>query len=396
MNNLTYPRGALLYNINCNEIEDMPKKLPLFSNRMRKWMVSITPAFDYAMVQMAEAMLDKMVRNKQISSALAGSMHKMLQEDYCTGSVISLPNYSQQSTVLNNRIWKRLFSKVDRVPDIVYLEQEKIVGTLLESDLSNPESLAWCVMFDQLLSKQVLMELDGVKGCWKRIKLAQRLCSMTADDKILRVLEDCGTVFFWGIDQKGKRVPVCIETDTSDCKMLRGVDNRGDVWILPYTPQAVIEGLKNGKLIPSIFTNFLVLSFARGVICVGAYFQSEYLPAMQSGIVRALRKTNGYNNLADFVSEIPGDRYLSGMLAVMTIINNRCLVPAGPVEIIAGGGLTSNDFERILSLTVEDAHLAGLFETVPDSVQPAFRSSNWKHRLAEDCLRLLAQKVVIK
>jgi hypothetical protein len=73
-----------------------------------------------------------------------------------------------------------------------------------------------------------------------------------------------------------------------------------------------------------------------------------------------------------------------------------CLIPAGPAEIIAGGGLTKDDLEKIKSLTVRDAHLAGLFETIPDFAPWVLSQSGWKRKLAEEIWPLLNEKVVLK
>jgi hypothetical protein len=88
--------------------------------------------------------------------------------------------------------------------------------------------------------------------------------------------------------------------------------------------------------------------------------------------------------------------YLSGMSAVMTQIEDDLVIPAGPLEIIAGGGLSSKDVERIFALSVRDAHLASLFEILPDFAPWVLRAPEFKKHLAQDSLRVLEGKVVIK
>ena len=178
--------------------------------------------------------------------------------------------------------------------------------------------------------------------------------------------------------------------------MLRGIDDRGNVWELPFAPASIIEALNNNRLLPSLFTCFVVLSFARGVTCLGGYFKDEYFPVMKQGLVKALRYTRGYQHLADNVNQVPDMTYLSGMLAVMAKLGEKYLIPAGPLEIIGSGGLTCSDIEKIKSLTIREGHLAGLFETIPDFAPWILREPGWKKRLAEDSWRLLGNKVVIK
>jgi hypothetical protein len=309
---------------------------------------------------------------------------------------MDLPSYSLQSAVLNNRIWKRLFSKPLMAPEIVYLELEKIVHMLLESDLLNPKSLAWCVMFDSELRKAVLRELDRTKLCWNLNKLIQRLRMDKLDSSKIKALNKCGTILFWGVNPSGRRIPLYLERNGKNGEMLRGIDDRNNLWELPYTPQSILNALNRNRLLPSIFTCFLVLSFARGITCAGGYFQCEYLPIMQEGLVNALQKISGYHDVAGLVEGVATDTYLSGMQAVMVRNKEDTLIPAGPVEIIAGGGLTDDDIQKILSLTVRDAHLASLFETVPDVVPWALKMRDWKNHLAVDCSRILGEKVVIK
>jgi hypothetical protein len=303
----------------------------------------------------------------------------------------ALPTYSHQAVVLNTRLWKRLFSKVPDIPDMVCLEQEKIVSKLLERDLSSPKSLAWCIMFDPGLRQQILTELDGIQGCWDRKTLRQRLQKNSPN-----VLEGGGTMFFWGVNPlKGRRIPLYLKTGTNH-DILCGVDDWGEVWEYPFTPQGIIEGLSKNLLLPSLFTCFLVFTFARSVAVLGAYIQGDYLPMMQQGIVRALQSITGYHDAAALVAQAPTNCYLSGMLAIMSMIEKNYLVPAGPLEIIVGGGITDSDIEKMLVLTVREAHLAALFETIPDAISPKLLPSDWKKHLAADCLHLLEGKVVIK
>ncbi len=396
LDNLTYPQGALFYHVSISDFDSMPIKLPIFSNRLRKQTVSAAPPLTRTMIESAEKNLDKMLGNKQIPNVIADTMHTIFQEDYNADSVLSLPDYSTQSAILNRRIWKRLFSEPDTAPEMLCLELEKISSMLLTSDLRNQESLAWCVMFDPDLRQKVLEILDDVNGCWVLEKLSQRVKFSSSDDKKEGIPIGCGTVFFWCINDSGRRIPLCIETAESEKKILHGRDDRCNYFEFPYTPEAICELINKKRLIPSIFTCFLTLSLARGLACVGGYFQGEYLPAIQRGLATALRAA-GYDHAADAVSNVPTHFYLSGMLGIMTKMTEQCLIPAGPIEIIAGGGINANDMEQMLSLTVREAHLAGLFETVPDILSPEkLRARGWKKELAADCFRLLNGKAVVK
>jgi len=156
----------------------------------------------------------------------------------------------------------------------------------------------------------------------------------------------------------------------------------------------VAEGLDRRRLLPALFTCFLATAFARGLVCLGGYYQTVYLPRMQAGLRSALEAAADRETAAR-VAAVPTGRYLSGMLGVM-VRHGGDLFPAGPVEIAAGGGLTGDDLARLSALTFRQAHVAGLFDTLPDVVAPADRPPGWAATLARACATELGAAVVVK
>lgn len=396
LDNLTYPLGLLLYRVGNGELDTVPSKLPIFSNKVRRRLVSVANPVNADMLIRAEKRIDKLVRDKTVCPSLAEPVHTILQEEYRTSTVMDLPNYSQQSVILNNALWKRIFSEFNSAPEIVCLELEKISGALLDKDLTNSESLVSAIMFDEKLRENTLSELDGKKACWQTAKLLKRLQVDPLNKSEMRTTGGCGTMFFWGLDDRGNKVPLYLDTASKNRLRLHGISDRGKDFEWPYSPQSIRDGLNQGKLLPSIFTSFLVVSLARGLVCAGGYFQCEYLPAMQRGIVKALKQAGGYDDIARPVANVTTDVYLSAMTAVMTRIGSDALIPAGPVEILAGGGLGPDDIERVRTLTVKDAHLSAMFETLPDLPFLPEQTPDWKTKLAADTACLLNDKVVVK
>ncbi len=396
LNNFIYPRGILLYHDEPNKLDRLPMKLPIFPDRLKRQMVSVTDAFDKKMIDRAESQFNKRQRKKHFSPSYVKALHKILHKDYCDTSVLSQTSYSHQSVILNNRIWKRLFSQKTEMPEVIYLEIEKIVNALLENDLQNADSLVWQVMFHPELRKNVLHELDGIRACWESRKLAQRLQVNLAGESQRSHIPGGGTIFFWGIDHAKRRIPLHLETKASGDSILCGIDDFGNLWEIPFTHPEILHRLREHTLLPSLFICFLAISFARGLTCVGGYFQCEYLPIMQEGLITALQNTSGYENVAQIVAHVSTNSYLDSMVAIMTKITDHSLIPAGPVEIIAGGGISNKELEQIASLTVRDAHLADMFDTVLDAVPLELLPLGWRKQLAADSFQLLQGKVIIK
>lgn len=392
LNNSEYPRGLLCYHLR-PESDCLTRKFPIFPDRLKRCMVSLAPALDAGMIARAELQLNRLIAAGGISPQTANQLCRVLREDYADPSVLALANYSEQSVLLNRRIWRRLFDGTAGSHNVVYCELEKAAGAMLMRDLDKADSLARCVLFDRALRENVLHQLDGQRGCWQLAKLARSLEPSHGGGK---APHGCGSVFFWGVDERKRRVPLHLTAGCAGGEALVGRDDRGRAFQLRFTPKALVDALQQGRLLPSLFTCFVTLSFARGLVCVGGYFQAEYLPIMQRGLMQALAETAGYGGLPAVVGRTPTDKYLSGMQAVMTRAGKGRLAPAGPLEIIAGGGLSGEEVEKIMHLTVREAHLAGLFETAPDAAPPRLRPPGWEKQLARDCHLLLGHKVVVK
>ena len=394
LNNPTFPRGFLIYNFDLQAADaKLPIRLPILLDRDKRKSVSIVNAFDYEMVIRAEQRLRILVRNKQITPSLAKTVSTILSEDYGSISNMGLSNYSQQAVVLNNRIWKKCFREPEQAPELVYLELEKITSSLLQLDLNDENSLIWQVMFNPNLRANVLSYLDGAKACWNRGKLASRIAQTLRNKQPIQ--GGSGTIFFWGVDDTGCRVPLVLSDKVYGEATLQGRDEQGKFWAIPFNPETILQALQAGRILPSLFTCYTTIGFARGVSCCGGYFQCEYLPIMQHGLVRALRELGGCASVADCLSIVPSDIYLSGMQMIMHHLDDDVLLPAGPIEIISSGGLSRHQINQLRSLKVCDVHLAGLVETVSDMHHQLSYPDNWCYLLANENSQMLRNKTVI-
>ena len=397
LNNRTYPRGILLYQVNPAHLDRLPAKLPLFPVRMKRTMSCCAPSYTATMIKQSMARLRGMVSDGLISPKLERSVTETLEAYFLADDVLQLSSYSQQAVVLNNRIWHRLFKNFNSVPELVYIEIEKVVGELLQLDLSDPDSLAWHVFFNPPVREHVIATLDGLAGCWNIENLKKR---MTKTDGSMRPKTDytTGTVFFWGIDGSGRRVPMHFKSYDSHKLKLEGRDDRGTLYEMPFSADRLMEKLREKKLLPSVFTCFLSFSLARGVSGIGGCFQAEYLPKIQQAVCKALLKEN-LTDMAYPISQVPTDRYLPGMTGIMTQSESgRYLLPAGISEIISAGGITPDDIDQLGNLTVQDAHYSALFENLPaaDAHRFGVKQQGWKKELAAAAYGCLKNRVVIK
>jgi hypothetical protein len=147
--------------------------------------------------------------------------------------------------------------------------------------------------------------------------------------------------------------------------------------------------LERKRIYPNLFTMFMTVSFARGVECCGGYFQSDYLPAMQAGLIKSLQTIAGYERYAEAVASVATDRYMSGMMFLLSRIGKDRVVPAGPLELIDRGGITQQFLAEVIqSVSVAAAHKIGIFNIYPDVFQGHERSPGWQSQFSREFNRV--------
>ena len=374
LGNLTYPRGLLIYDPAVIAREDRPLRCPLFPASERRRPVATAPALTIGQINGAIAQL----RRQRIDPRLAKTAIGLLADLYLDPALLAHPDYLHQAAHLNRKIWKRLFTDPPLAPELVFLAAESVTTRLLSEDLRAPESLAYRCFFDPPLRRALINALEGIPGCWKGSG------SNPANT---------GSVLFWGLDRKGRLIGLDLIEDLHNGARLES-RNGTETFALPLDPAAVYEMLAAGRLLPTLYTCFLEIALARRVVCLGGYYQISYLPQMQAATAAALDAV-GDHDTARKVAAVATDRYFSGMLAIM-LRRGQALFPAGPVEIIACGGLSGADLDRMANLKVGQAHLAGLFDTLADAVPPDRRPLHWATALAQACGDFLHGAVTVK
>lgn len=384
MNNLTYPRGALFYT---GTDEQLPLRLPIFPDRVKRQLVSRTAPFDQGMVDRAVARVDKLAAEGRISAELQGSMRTILTEHYSADEVLAQSSYSDQAVLLNSRIWREMMPR-ESDSELIYLELEQIALRLLQKDLSNKQSLIHILLFEQTVRAELMKLLNGAKGCWSGADLSKQ----AFEEKLS---SGSGTFMFWGVDERGRRLSLGVDR-INGVEVLRPVDSSAASWQIPLTPESIAEGLQQGRLLPSLFSCYTVISLARGVVCAGGYYQAEYLPVMQQGVVAALNSGKRYSDVASIVQRVVTSCYLSGMQMVMAADGQSGLVPAGPIEIIAGGGLSGAELKQLSLLSVRQAHIASLSETIADVAPDQTLSVSLFAELARETAVLQGAALIVK
>jgi len=386
LNSSTFARGLLVYSAKPGVSRELPLRLPVFPDSEKRTMVSLAKPFTLAMVQRAVKKTKTWQRENLISGTTAKTILNLLEHEYVDDAVLNRDSYAAQAMMINQRLGKRMLRTKEQPPDIVYLEIEKITAFLLGKDLDHENSLAYKVFFNPELRNSIIRNLDGCPGCWHAHRLRKR---DTARGNPVGMAT--GTFFFWGIDDSGRRVPLALKSIKGDLQLC-GRDDRGGAFTMDFTRDALVQALGKQKLLPSLFTCFLLICFARGFTCVGGVFQGAYLTRMKAGIADGLDEL-GDTPAAAMIREITTTLYQDGMLAFMSPGQSNELFPAGPIEIIQAGGISRNNLTKAFGITVAQAHMAGLMGALKDAGAPITRKPGWQEMVARACSRELSGRI---
>jgi hypothetical protein len=370
LNNLTYPQGILLARkiltrSGHNETRWAAAKIPIFPRRMQHALAGELDAYTPAMLHKARNIA--LAESSPLLHSEKQAVLNLLDSVY--PATLHYTNFSDQCTLLNARAWEKMLSP-ELAPILshpVYLRMETICTDLLINDLADSNSLINNLFFDTARCDTLTNILDGRVGCWSRKGLhAIRSAQLLVHN------HNAGTLFFWTVDHKGCKMPMDLirgKTGTRLVPVGSTPRTQGEDW----TPSKITEALQEGRILPSLFTCYTILALARGLVCHGGIYQTEYLPAMQAGISTTLRSCGNIER-ADRIDQARTSGFCSGHNLAMARYPDSTCVPAGRIEFMAAGGITPDHLEKMADLTLKEASLAALAETFAPFLPPSLQS----------------------
>ncbi|WP_156948097.1 hypothetical protein [Marinobacterium jannaschii] len=357
LNNLTYPRGIMAYGQNSTVL-----KIPIFPKRKQAQLVFRMSAINSEDLSRACKYVSRMVADGEVDIETGQAIRRIILEHYSNEDVVSLGSYSDQATVVNSRLWDSAFKK-DFSSRLVYIQQEDVVNRLLLKDLRNPESLASIVIFNKSIRDNVIEDLNGCPGCWNLDQLNDRL---NGNDTPTGSGGSAGSFMFWLLDEKGRRVPLNFHEEAG-IAFLHGVSDAGGFHTVKFDVDTIQGLIENKTLIPTNFLAFLIMSFSRGVNCLGGYYQSYYLTLYKEKLLAVFENSADYSEVVKFLLEVPSDSYLSGMQLYSKGKDCEEIYSLnGMVEFYKKSLQGESVHKGYLDITVSDAHIASIMDTVFD------------------------------
>lgn len=339
----TFARGICTYT-------DREKKgrLPIFPEKPCARIASCTPAIS---AEQLARFRKRFIRTPQ-PGRLEETLEDLLQNVYETEGVLGSHRFEDQATRIGAGLSRRLFG--GKGPLLVYMEMETLTLPLLIREIREGAS-----PLARLLREPEARRRMNAEPLPDGSYLSQYLFR-TADGhghKILLTLTDDGR--------------------------LTGKDWHGDAVELDADPEALIEMLETGKLIPGILTIAMMTFFERGITWLGGVFQTQYLPAWQQGLTALLRSL-GQRDAAETIARFDCTGYVCGPMSAL-FQGNGFATCAGPVEFLMGRADYPSFVRALRNTGIPDAHRIGITEMFDDLAGRDDRWDGW-YRSATEAL----------
>ena len=307
MDNSSFPRGFLMHDGSGEEV-----RLRLVSRTESNRPEHSRPAY-----KVADAWhLEHSLAISTLSEDTKNSFRQHVLSLCMSNGALTLPWYADQMTWINFHMWKKVPGSSG--VDLVYIEQETLVSELLRRKHIGHDTLISRLLFDEVFLNAYEEHMDGIMGAHSRD--AQR-----------------GSFLWWGIEN-GNRISL----------------QRGDTRIA--SPEAVLKGLENRTLMPTMALTFIVLAFYYGIECGGGFSQVNYLEDMKQAYLNILSRVGSLASEADYVQTCRTDSFM-GEFVLATLGTAQQKVAATPQDLIVYGDLNTADkiAKQIQTIALRDA-----------------------------------------
>lgn len=272
LNNSSFPRGLLFHSF-ANGKTDLHRLSFLPSNSHSSTVYNYRP-YTEAEIKKVKTLLNEKVNQGLVKKSEQEQINQLLDEVYATPQVLAAKNYSDQVTITNFELWKRYFAKCKHKhtpPNLIYLEQESLVVQLLIKHHLYRDTVVQRILFNPSYYEPIVKYFENIMGAFCRA-------------------HNYGTYFFWYIPEKNdRRIQMWLENG----KLVA----EGGIFEMEFTPEAVQKALEEKKIMPSMLTIFLVLSFYYGLKCLGGFSQVNYLTEMKNAYIKMNADLGNYRSI---------------------------------------------------------------------------------------------------
>ncbi len=327
LNNFLFKRGFRLHEHQLNVIPNRDRHKIVYNNDLIESFPLLEHARDQGLPSSDHEFVEKMeheLRDAVDHPGMRGGM--------------------EQISRINHRMWPQVFEDSMRadVPDIFYVPNEEICGSILMQLLQDQMNVFTRLLCDQELRAAVIRRFNGIYGCWEEEG-------------------EHGTHFFWAIDEKGVALRLRIEGDF--------LVNDKAGYRLELEPGAIQEALGQRAIYPGLFLVYGLCIFHCLMKPLVGFGSMNYLKAMQEAWFSILQPIDEHE--AELAMSVDTTGFVFGPVVTWEAL------PGGVrelhlLDILHRGGLTGKYLDRLRQLPFSQVILPAL----PDIYKLCVQSEN--------------------
>lgn len=325
INNSSYPRG-----IEFNTDQDGIAKVSFFPDKLKMGVAYITRAFTAEDLGRAIKEIQQKEREGFISKDKSEKIVSLVKKYFAAEHVLDSENFASQITKLNLDLWPALFGSKP-CPDLIYLEIETIVAELLQNHhLKDSNSLIYKFLFDEQWRELVYKHFNNIDGAFS-------------------LEQGWGSFMFWGMDEKGRRVALSLNSDN--------LVSKDGKYVFEYTPTGIASALQQKQIFSSMLVCYLMIALYYGIKCLGGFSQVHDLTLTKEAWI-AMLKELGEIQEAEAVLPMQTKEYGGdGMMLAYLPSDSGKISPAYGVEMAIGEA--EGEFDQYVefskSVTISEA-----------------------------------------
>lgn len=319
LNNSSFPRGIFFHDSKLHE-----QRFHFFSGRYKHCPVFGLKAYGHEQQQRLQQELVKMKISTNTHERLIPVIN-----NFFSSEVLAQSFFSDQLTLINERIWKLIPGQEHT--RLIYVEQEEVVRRLLLSHHLHHSDIIHDILFIQSVRQLFVEHFENIVGAFN-------------------TNQQHGSFLFWSL-YEGERKSLWYQDGhlVSADKKIK----------LSLEPDVIASGLEQRTLIPTMALSFIVLNFYYGLTCGGGFSQINYLGEMKQAYL-ALLQTAGYNEELSYVQAQVTDIFC-GEFVLAVLASQHASTPASSLDMILYG---QENTHQALSILAKEASLNSVVDAM--------------------------------
>ncbi|MEK9132733.1 MAG: hypothetical protein AAB606_03450 [Patescibacteria group bacterium] len=362
VDNSSFPRGLIFHSYANGQLK--LHRLAFFSANTRPPMVYKLPPYTKKELEKIKNDLKLKQDKGEVQKSEVDTVNKIFDDIYSDPEVLNCKSYSDQITKTNFELWRKFFAPNHVAPpDLIYLELESLVVSLLIDHHFYKDTILNHILFDPIYEPLINSYFEGIFGSFSR-------------------QDQSGTYLFWALPEDGKnRLQLW--------KKGNFLVSKDESYKIELKPDIIRHALEEKELIPGLMLDFMTISFYYGLKCLGGFNQVNYLTLMKNGYLKMNTDLGNYRSI-EICARAQTKELCDGLTIAFLQEPNGEMVLATGLDLILYG--TSRTWPQFIEIAKNITFKEALSPLMPEIYKISYPENEWDPELIKitdkDIIRL--------